>query len=152
MTPVYRIAEFTDLPAIVALLADDALGRQREDLSEPLNESYNTAFNAIAADPNNELIVIDSGTAIIGLLQLTYIPYLTHTGSWRCLIEGVRVHSDWRGKGLGAALFDWAIERAKAKGVAMIQLTSDKSRPEAIQFYQRLGFIASHEGMKLKLP
>ncbi|OED38674.1 hypothetical protein AB833_18460 [Chromatiales bacterium (ex Bugula neritina AB1)] len=85
------------------------------------------------------------------MLHLTFIPYLTHTGTWRRLIEDVRIHSDFRGQGIGAALFKWAIARARTRGAGMIQLTSDKQRPKAIRFYEQLGFIASHEGMKLKL-
>jgi GNAT superfamily N-acetyltransferase len=85
------------------------------------------------------------------MLQLTFIPYLTHQGSWRALIEGVRVHKDYRSHGIGKALFSWAIERARQRNCRMVQLTTDKARPEALRFYQQLGFQASHEGMKLHL-
>ena len=85
------------------------------------------------------------------MLQLTFIPYLTHIGSWRCLIEGVRIHSNFRGQGLGTAFFKWAIERAKSRHCRIVQLTSDKQRPDALRFYQALGFKATHEGFKLTL-
>lgn len=89
---------------------------------------------------------------LLGILQLTYIPYLTYKGSWRCLIEGVRIHKDYRGKGLGTELFKWAIQRAKEKNCNIVQLTSNKERIEAIRFYESLGFEASHEGFKLIFP
>ena len=149
MELAFRQATGNDIDALVAMLADDALGAQREDSSQPLNPAYTQAFAAIEADPNNELVVVEAGHAIVGMLQLTFIPYLTHRGSWRCLIEGVRIHRDARGQGLGTRFFQWAIERARQRGCALVQLTSDKQRPEAIRFYESLGFVASHEGMKL---
>jgi len=147
----FRQAEKSDLPALVSMLADDELGQQREDISEPLNQAYIDNFTAIDSDPNNELVVVESDKSIVGMLQLTFIPYLTHTGSWRCLIEGVRIHKNYRGKGLGTDFFQWAIMRAKEKGCSIVQLTSDKQRPDAIRFYENLGFVASHEGFKLPL-
>ena len=149
----YRKASQDDLIDIIKMLADDQLGNTREDASTPINQQYLDAFAIIDADPNNELIVLESddpaNPAIMGILQLTYIPYLTYKGSWRCLIEGVRIHQDYRGQGLGTKLFEWAIDRAKQKGCNIIQLTSNKSRSEAIRFYESLGFQASHEGFKL---
>ena len=133
------------------MLADDPLGAQREDNRSPLNPAYIEAFEHINKDPNNELVVVEREGQTIGMLQLTFIPYLTHTGSWRCLIEGVRIHKDARGEGLGTQFFQWAIERAKTRGCSLVQLTSDKQRPDAIRFYEQLGFVASHEGFKLKL-
>lgn len=144
-------AQEEDLTALVQLLADDELGQQREDLSKPLNSAYILAFQKINSDPNNELIVVKENNKIAGMLQLTFIPYLTHTGSRRCLIEGVRIHRTYRGKGLGKLLINWAIERASSKNCHVIQLTSDKKRPDAISFYNKLGFDATHEGFKLKL-
>lgn len=133
------------------MLANDQLGASREDNGEPLNANYTNVFKSISNDPNNELIVAELNGNIVGMLQLTFIPYLTHTGSWRCLIEGVRVSAEYRGGGLGRALLEWAINRAKDRGVAIVQLTSDKKREDAIRFYQGLGFTASHEGFKLTL-
>jgi ribosomal protein S18 acetylase RimI-like enzyme len=149
--PLFRHAVARDLPRLVSMLADDDLGVQREDSSLPLNPRYRTAFNAIDRDPNNALIVAELEQSIVGMLQLTYIPYLSHIGSWRCLIEGVRVHSKYRGMGLGTKLIEWAIEAARKRKCRIIQLTSDKQRPEALRFYAALGFKASHEGFKLKL-
>ena len=149
----YREATKDDLSYIIQMLADDQLGNSREDASLPVNQQYSDAFAIINADPNNELIVLESDDPkypeIMGILQLTYIPYLTYQGSWRCLIEGVRIHQDYRGQGLGTKLFEWAINRAKQKGCNIVQLTSNKSRTEAIRFYESLGFQASHEGFKL---
>lgn len=149
MQLTYREADHQDLPELVAMLADDKLGAQREDNSSPLNDRYIQAFHHISSDPNNELTVVTSNKKIVGMLQLTFIPYLTHTGSWRCLIEGVRIHKDCRGQGLGTKFFKWAIARAKEKGCNLVQLTSDKQRPDAIRFYEKLGFEATHEGFKL---
>lgn len=151
MTLIYREADREDIESLVMMLADDELGRLREDTEKPLNDAYVTAFNTIANDPNNELIVVTREDKVVGMLQLTFIPYLTHRGSWRCLIEGVRIHSEYRGLGLGTQFFEWAIHRAAEKHCSLVQLTSDKQRPEAIRFYESLGFVASHEGFKLKL-
>lgn len=148
----FRLATHDDLPSIVALLADDALGAERESNSKPLLPGYEIAFSAIDADSNNELIVVErSGDAIIVVLQLTFIPNITYRGSWRALIEGVRVARKARGSGVGEQLMLWAIARARARGCLLLQLTTDKARPDAIRFYERLGFSASHEGMKLRL-
>lgn len=149
--PAFRAAREADLPQLVAMLAADRLGAEREDSSLPLNRRYRKAFNAIDRDPNNMLAVAELDDRIVGMLQLTFIPYLTHTGSWRCLVEGVRIHADYRGKGLGQSLFEWAIELARKRNCEIVQLTSDKQRPDAIRFYEALGFKASHEGFKLKL-
>ena len=145
----FRPAIRSDVPAIVAMLANDPLGARREDFRDPLPGSYYDAFEAIDADDNNELIVVERDGAVIGVLQLTFIPYLTYRGGWRGLIEGVRVAASERGAGVGRQLFEWAIERARERGCHLVQLTSDKQRPDAIRFYEGLGFRASHEGMKL---
>lgn len=147
----FRAAKRHDLEALVAMLASDVLGSRREDASIPLHADYLAAFAAIERDPNNLLIVAELDAQRVGMLQLTFIPYLTHRGSWRCLIEGVRIHADFRGRGLGEALFAYAIEQAQQRGCRVVQLTSDKQRPEAIRFYQKLGFKATHEGFKLAL-
>ena len=139
------------MPAIVRLLADDPLGAKREENVSPLPAGYHAAFETIARDPNNELVVAELGGRIVGVLQLTFIPYMTYKGSWRALIEGVRVDSSVRSGGIGRKLVEWAIGRARERGCHMVQLTSDKTRPDAIRFYESLGFVASHEGMKLHL-
>jgi GNAT superfamily N-acetyltransferase len=146
----FREASKSDVPALVQLLADDVLGAKREDTSVPLNKAYLEAFHNIDVDSNNELIVVESSGELAGMLQLTFIPYLTHTGSWRCLIEGVRISDAYRGKGLGTEFINWAIKRAKERRCNIVQLTSDKQRPDAIRFYEALGFKATHEGFKLK--
>jgi GNAT superfamily N-acetyltransferase len=148
---VFREAVEADLPILVAMLAEDALGASREDPSVPLNPRYLDAFEHIDGDPNNALTVVEENGVPVGMLQLTFIPYLTHTGSWRCLIEGVRIHRDHRGRGLGSEFIRWAIERARERGCSMVQLTSDKQRADALRFYESLGFTASHEGFKLHL-
>lgn len=148
----FRRATRADLAAIVALLADDPLGSKRETNIQPLPESYADAFAAIDHDPNNELVVVEiENQRVIGVLQLTFIPYITYQGGWRALVEGVRIAAEYRSGGVGEKLFRWAIQRARDRGCHMIQLTSDKARPDAIRFYERLGFVASHEGLKLHL-
>lgn len=132
------------------MLLNDPLGSKREDASIPLNRVYIEAFEAIARDPNNELLVVELEGALVGMLQLTFIPYLTHTVSWRCLIEGVRIHSDYRGQGFGEQMFGHAIELAK-KGCTIVQLTSDKQRPDAIRFYEKFGFKATHHALRFIL-
>jgi len=147
----FRTANSEDLEILVSLLINDPLGSLREDSATPLNSQYVSAFAAIQKDPNNELIVAELGNQLVGMLQLTFIPYLTHIGSWRCLVEGVRIHEEFRGSGYGERMFEFAIDRAKDRGCKLIQLTSDKARPDAIRFYEKMGFKASHEGFKLAL-
>jgi len=147
----YRKARERDIPALVNLLVDDTLGATREDVSTPLNPRYTDAFHSIEKDPNNELTVVENDGELIGMLQLTFIPYLTHTGSWRCLVEGVRIYKHYRGQGLGTTFLKWSINRAKQRKCSIVQLTSDKQRPDALRFYQSLGFQATHEGFKLKI-
>ena len=147
----FREANKGDLSKLIGLLADDLLGAEREDTSAPPNQNYVDALSYITNDSNNELVLVESNEELIGMLQLTFIPYLTHIGSWRCLIEGVRIAKPHRGKGLGNQIINWAIKRASEKGCSIMQLTSDKQRPDAIRFYQSLGFEATHEGFKRKL-
>lgn len=133
------------------MLADDVLGAGRERYELPLPASYERAFRAITADPAQELTVAALNGELVGMLQLSFIPYLTHQGSSRCLIEGVRIDARHRASGLGRSMLEWAIARARERGCHMVQLTTDKARPDAIRFYESLGFQASHEGMKLSL-
>jgi len=138
-----------DLPAIVRLLADDALGQSREIVSDPVDARYAAAFAAIEADPNQLLAVaVDDGEQIVGCLQLSFIPGLSRTGMWRGQIESVRIAASQRGSGLGSRMIEWAVERAAERGCKLVQLTSDKARPDAIRFYEKLGFVAGHEGLK----
>lgn len=146
-----RRAVRADLPAIVALLADDPLGAGREDPGPPLNAAYEAAFDAIDRDPNQIMAVAEDGGEIVGCLQLTFIPGLTRTGQWRGQIEGVRIAASRRGGGLGRAMFVWAVDQCRARGCGLVQLTTDKTRPDALRFYESLGFVASHEGVKRAL-
>jgi GNAT superfamily N-acetyltransferase len=148
---LFRPAVRHDVSTIVRMLADDPLGANRETFTTPLPEGYYRAFEAIARDPNNELVVAEKGGKIIGVLQMTFIPCITYRGGWRALIEGVRVSAEVRSSGVGRRLLQWAIDRARQRGCHLLQLTSDKARPDAIRFYEGLGFVASHEGMKLHL-
>jgi GNAT superfamily N-acetyltransferase len=143
---VIRRATADDVPAIVEMLADDPLGAQREAPGDPV---YAAAFAEIDADPRQLLAVAVVDGSVAGTLQLTFIPGLSRRGSTRALIEAVRVHADRRGDGLGRRLAEWAIATARERGAAMVQLTTDASRVEAHRFYERLGFVASHVGMKL---
>lgn len=152
MSPIqFRVATRSDVVAIVALLADDALGRAREQLMEPLPESYYHAFDVIETDPNNELLVACRDGEVIGTLQLTYTPSLSYQGSWRCTVESVRVAASLRGQGIGARFMEWALERARARGCHLVQLSTHRTRTEAHRFYEQLGFESSHVGMKRAL-
>ena len=146
----FRKATKEDVSFIVQMIADDELGKLRENYQDPLPEVYYQAFANIDQDPNQELTVVENEEGeIIGTLQLSFIQYLTYQGGIRAQIEAVRIRSDQRGQGIGETLFKWAINRAKEKGAQLLQLTSDKKRPDAIRFYEQLGFKATHEGMKL---
>ncbi|MEM7485385.1 MAG: GNAT family N-acetyltransferase [Bacteroidota bacterium] len=146
----FRKATENDVPTIVAMIADDELGRKRENFQKPLPDPYIKAFEKINADENQELIVVENEEAeIIGTLQLSFIQYLTYRGGIRAQIEAVRIRKDKRGLGIGKTMFEWAINRAKERNAHLLQLTTDKKRPKAIAFYEGLGFKASHEGMKL---
>ena len=143
-----RAATTADLPAILRLLADDPLGKNRETAVEA---PYRAAFDAIAADPNQEMIVAEADGAVVGCFQLSFLPGLSRRGAWRAQIESVRIDSSLRGQGAGQAMMEWAIGRARDRGCALVQLTTDNQRADAHRFYVRLGFVASHEGMKLAL-
>lgn len=144
-----RLATKQDVSEIVRLLTDDVLGAKRERYEDPLPSKYYSAFERIIADKNNFLIVAEIENKMVGTLQLTYITYLTYQGGTRALIEGVRIDSACRGKGVGKVMVNWAISKAREDGCHVIQLTTDKKRPEALEFYKSLGFIPSHEGLKL---
>lgn len=145
----FRKAQKEDLPAIVRLLADDGLGSGRERYEDPLPEEYDQAFDAIEAQIGNQVILALEEEEVIGCIQLTIIPGLARLGMKRAQIEGVRVDKKYRGKRVGEALFKEAIAIAKAEKCGLVQLTTDKQRNDAHRFYERLGFSASHEGMKL---
>lgn len=144
-----RPAAENDIPAIVALLADDPLGAQRESPDDPT--PYRAAFRRLADDPNQRLMVAEREGRIVGTLQLTFVPGLSRRGATRSIIEGVRVHASERGGGLGTRLIEWAIAESRRQNCRLVQLTSDNSRTDAHRFYERLGFTASHVGFKLAL-
>lgn len=148
---IFRDATADDLPAIIAMLMDDALGKLREDASTPLDPAYLAAFEAIDRDPNQHLVVADRDGVVVGTCQLTFLPGLSHRGMWRGQIEAVRIAASERGSGLGKAMMAWALDQCRARGCRQVQLTTDKRRHDAHRFYERLGFVASHEGMKLAL-
>lgn len=146
-----RPAVVGDLDAIVRLLADDAFACHYESYASPLPPSYAEGFAEIAADPNNKLVVVECAGAVIGVLQLTIIPGISFQGRRRAQIESVRVDRRYRCQGVGTQLVTWAIEQARQRGCRLIQLTSHHERTAAHRFYERLGFRASHVGMKLTL-
>ena len=148
---VLRLAQREDLPRIVELLADDPLGATRETVADPLPAAYSIAFDEIAAQQGNGVIVATIGDAVVGCLQLTIVPGLSRMGARRAFIEGVRVSSRHRNRGIGNLLIIDAIARARAAGCTLVQLTTDASRTDAHRFYDRLGFVASHIGYKLML-
>ena len=148
----FRKATINDVSKIVEMIADDELGKTREEFRSPLPNEYYEAFKNIDADKNQELIVLENEhSEIVGTLQLSFIHYLTYRGGIRAQIEAVRIRKDQRGVGLGKKMFAWAIHRSQERKAHMLQLTTDKKRPEAIRFYENLGFISTHEGMKMDL-
>jgi GNAT superfamily N-acetyltransferase len=144
-----RPATADDVAAIVAMLADDLLGAQRESPDDLT--PYLTALQRLASDPNQHLVVAVREGRVVGTLQLTVIPGLSRRGATRSIIEAVRIHADERGSGLGTRLIEWAIDESRRQGCQLVQLTSDSSRTDAHRFYERLGFTASHVGFKLPL-
>ncbi|MFH8608547.1 GNAT family N-acetyltransferase [Streptomyces sp. NPDC018029] len=144
-----RPAVAADLPAIVGMLADDPLGASRESPDDLA--PYVTAFERLASDPNQHLVVAERQGRVVGTLQLTIVPGLSRKGATRSIIEGVRVHADERGSGLGTQFIEWAVDESRRQGCQLVQLTSDATRTDAHRFYERLGFTASHVGFKLQL-
>ncbi|MFZ3558688.1 MULTISPECIES: GNAT family N-acetyltransferase [unclassified Streptomyces] len=144
-----RPAAAEDIPQIVAMLADDPLGAQRESPEDLA--PYLAAHARLTADTNQHLVVAVRGGSVVGTLQLSIIPGLSRKGSTRSIIEGVRIHADERGSGLGTQLIEWAVEESRRQGCQLVQLTSDVTRTDAHRFYERLGFVGSHLGFKLQL-
>ncbi|MGW1096900.1 N-acetyltransferase family protein [Streptomyces sp. NPDC002455] len=144
-----RPAVSADIPAIVAMLADDPLGAQRESPDDL--DPYLAAFRRLVDDPNQHLTVAVRQRKVVGTLQLTIVPGLSRRGATRSIVEGVRVHADERGSGLGTQLIQWAVDESRRQGCQLVQLTSDATRTDAHRFYERLGFTASHVGFKLAL-
>ena len=144
-----RAAALDDLSAIVGMLADDPLGAQRESPDDLA--PYVSALERLSSDPNQHLVVATREGRVVGTLQLTVIPGLSRRGATRSIIEGVRIHADERGSGLGTRLIEWAIEESRRQNCQLVQLTSDNTRIDAHRFYERLGFTASHVGFKLAL-
>lgn len=153
MEVTFRRAERRDLPAIVRLLADDPLGKEREQTADgdEVEESYSRAFEAICEDPRQLLVVAVLGDRVIGTLQLSFIPYLTYRGGERAQIEAVRIDAGERGRGLGRQMVEWSVHEARQRGCHLLQLTTNRQRPDARRFYESLGFEATHDGMKLGL-
>jgi GNAT superfamily N-acetyltransferase len=152
MNLVIRPAAETDLPALVALLAGDILGRDRDDPSLPLDAGYARAFAEIRSRPDLHLMVGELDGEVVATLQLAFIPGLARKGAWRAIVEAVHVRADKRSLGLGARMIAWAADTARARGnCPFLQLTTDKRRKDAHRFYERLGFQQSHEGYKLPL-
>lgn len=146
-----RDARREEVPAIAAMLADDVLGGSRERIEDPLPAAYYAAYEAIAASPANRLLVAELDGEIVGTLQLTFVPGLSRVGAERAQIEAVRIVAHRRGSGLGRQMIAAAIELARARGCTLVELSSSRSRTDAHRFYQGLGFVASHVGMKLTL-
>lgn len=148
-----RRAVADDVAAIVDLLAADELGAGRDGIAAEADlDVYLEAFHVIDADPAHLLLVASDGSQVVATMQLTFLPGLARRAALRAQVEAVRARGDFRGRGLGAALLEWAIEEAERRGCTLVQLSSDKTRSDAHRFYEHLGFVASHEGFKLTLP
>ncbi|MCC0578560.1 GNAT family N-acetyltransferase [Streptomyces californicus] len=138
-----------DLASVVAMLADDPLGAQRESPGDLT--PYEEALQRLTDDPNQHVVVAVREGRVVGTLQLTIVPGLSRRGATRSIIEGVRIHGDERGSGLGTQLIQWAVDESRRQDCRLVQLTSDVTREDAHRFYERLGFTASHLGFKLAL-
>jgi len=147
----FRLATRADLPSIVRMLADDELGRQRERYEDPLPQTYYAAFEQIDIDPNHELVVAELNGEVIGTLHLMLLPSISFHGGLRAQIESVRVDKSYRNQGIGSEALQWTIGRARGRGAQVVQLTTHQTREAAHRFYEKLGFKASHLGMKLSL-
>jgi ribosomal protein S18 acetylase RimI-like enzyme len=145
-----RRARHEDVAAIVAMLADDHLGRARERVEDPLPASYYEAFARVDRDPNLQLVVAESEGRVVGCLQLAVLPGISSQGGIRGLLEDVRVATDCRSRGIGERLVQWAMREAKARGCNLVELLTHASRTDAQRFYKRLGFVASHVGMTVR--
>lgn len=145
---MFRDAVEADLAEIIALLGDDQFGQARNPRFEAQREKYLAAFRELEANPNDGYVVAMLGGRIVGVMQLSYLRGLSYTGGLRQQIESVRIASDLRGRGLGSKMMEEAIRRARERGAALVQLTTDVRRVEAQRFYERLGFKGSHVGMK----
>lgn len=151
MSPItIRPARQDDVASIVAMLADDHLGRARERLEDPLPAPYYQAFERLSHDPNIELVVAEDGGRVVGCLQLCILPGLSSQGASRGLIEDVRVASDRRSRGIGEKLVQWAVGEAKTRGCKLVELLTHHTRVDAQRFYERLGFARSHLGMTIR--
>ncbi|MET3648644.1 GNAT family N-acetyltransferase [Phyllobacterium ifriqiyense] len=148
---IFRKAVQTDLRTLILLLADDELGQSRETVSDPIADCYIRALKAIEEDQNQLLVAVVEDDQIIGCMQLSYIPGLSRSGMWRGQIESVRIAPSHRCRGIGHRMIEWAIENFRERGCGLVQLTSDKTRPDALRFYSSLGFAPTHEGFKLSL-
>lgn len=151
MTLTYRLAASADLPFIVGLIDKNSVVDSGEDLAHPDGPGYRAAFDTIAADPNQNLYIAEDEGTRVGTFQLTFIPGISRRGTWRALIEGVYIAAGFRNRGYGSQMMRFAIERCRERCCGIVQLTSNKARKDAHRFYERLGFVASHEGFKLKL-
>ena len=151
MNVTFRLAQRNDVPTIVQMLAEDELGAERERFETPLSRVYYEAFEAIANDANHELLVAEMDGDVIGSLHLMFLPSISYQGGTRAQVESVRVIQRLRGQGIGAKMMKWAIERARQHGCRLMQLTSHQSRTDAHHFYEKLGFVKSHIGMKINL-
>ena len=147
----FRKARDSDLQRIVALLSDDPIGRGRETAAGAVAPEYRAAFEAIQSDGNQHMAVAERNGEIIGCMQITFIPGLSRKGAWRGQLESIRIASSLRGQGIGAAFIKWAIDLCRERGCALVQLTTDQERPDALRFYEALGFVGSHHGLKLKI-
>jgi GNAT superfamily N-acetyltransferase len=152
MNLIFREAIRADVPEIVRLLTEDEIGSLREQYNknhDAIQNSYYSAFDSISADKNNHLIIVELNGKIVGTMQLTFITYMTYQGGKRAQIEGVRIDKSVRGQGIGKAMIEWGINKAKDGRCHVVQLTTDKRRSDALEFYKKLGFVATHEGLKL---
>jgi GNAT superfamily N-acetyltransferase len=151
MPLTFRNARPDDLRFILELIVEDSVISTGDNPADAGHADYANALAAIDADPNEEMLVVENDGERVGCFQLSYLPGLMRRGMWRGQIEVVHVGDAWQNRGFGSEMMRWAVERCRQRGCGLVQLTSNKKRPDAHRFYERLGFLRSHEGFKIYL-
>ena len=146
-----RKATLEDLDFIISLIGTDPIADARNPETPDDRKHQREAFDAINRDPNHLLMVAELEHQPVGSFQLSFIPGVSRQGAWRGQIESVRIHPEYRNRGLGGAMMEWAVERCRERGCGLVQLTSDQQRTSAHRFYGRLGFLPTHTGFKLRM-
>ena len=146
-----RKAILDDFDFVVSLISTDPIAGARNPATPDDRNHQRVAFDAILRHADHLLLVAELEREPVGSFQLSFIPGVSRQGAWRGQIESVRIHPEYRNRGFGSAMMEWAVERCRERGCGLVQLTSDRQRHDAHRFYQKLGFLPTHTGFKLRL-